>query len=163
MILPLLHARSFGVVRQGQTDETSLVAHQNPEFVIQPRWWVEAQVAAKTVCGSLPPVFLCYKDLTSPTNERTMIAAFIPAAGVVNSAPLILCDAELDYRTRCGLLAILNSFILDFVARQKVGNVHLNFFIVEQLPILPPPPTPTPSAAPGTHARRSNAGSPTAS
>jgi len=27
---------------------------------------------------------------------------------------------------------------MDFVARQKVGGVHLNFFIVEQLPIFPP-------------------------
>ena len=28
--------------------------------------------------------------------------------------------------------------VYDFVARQKVSNVHLNFFIVEQLPTLPP-------------------------
>ena len=28
-------------VRQGQTEETTLVEHQNPEFVAQPRWWVE--------------------------------------------------------------------------------------------------------------------------
>ena len=36
------------------------------------------------------------------------------------------------------LLANLNSFAYDFVARQKVGGLHLNFFIVEQLPTLPP-------------------------
>ncbi len=40
--------RAAGVViekenwmRQGQTEPTSLVFHQNPEFVVQPRWWVE--------------------------------------------------------------------------------------------------------------------------
>ena len=27
---------------------------------------------------------------------------------------------------------------MDFMARQKVGGVHLNFFIVEQLPIFAP-------------------------
>ncbi len=27
---------------------------------------------------------------------------------------------------------------MDFVARQKVGGVHLNYFIVEQLPMFPP-------------------------
>lgn len=32
----------------------------------------------------------------------------------------------------------LNAAVLDFVARQKVGGVHLNFFIVEQLPLLAP-------------------------
>jgi hypothetical protein len=32
----------------------------------------------------------------------------------------------------------LNSFVLDYFARQKIGGVTLNFFIIEQLPILPP-------------------------
>lgn len=36
------------------------------------------------------------------------------------------------------LLACLSSFIFDFNARFKVGSVHLNFFISEQLPVLPP-------------------------
>ena len=35
-------------------------------------------------------------------------------------------------------MANLNSFVFDYVARQKVGGLHLNFFIVEQLPTLPP-------------------------
>jgi len=30
------------------------------------------------------------------------------------------------------------SLALDFVARQKVGGIHLNFFLVEQFPVLPP-------------------------
>jgi hypothetical protein len=36
------------------------------------------------------------------------------------------------------LLATLNSLTFDFVARHKVGGTHMNFFIVEQLPVLPP-------------------------
>ena len=32
----------------------------------------------------------------------------------------------------------LNSMAFDFVARQKVQGQHLNWFIVEQLPIIPP-------------------------
>ena len=38
----------------------------------------------------------------------------------------------------CRLLGNLNSFVYDFVMRQKISNVHLNFFIVEQVPTLPP-------------------------
>ena len=35
-------------VRQGQTEATTPVLHQNPEFVVQPRWWVdEADVNAR--------------------------------------------------------------------------------------------------------------------
>ena len=36
------------------------------------------------------------------------------------------------------LLANLNAFVLDYVVRQKIGGVTLNFFIVEQLPVFPP-------------------------
>jgi len=35
-------------------------------------------------------------------------------------------------------VANLNTAAFDFVARQKVAALHLNFFIVEQLPVLPP-------------------------
>ncbi len=39
---------------------------------------------------------------------------------------------------QCCLLGNLNSFAYDFVMRQKISNIHLNFFIVEQVPTLPP-------------------------
>jgi hypothetical protein len=125
-------------MRQGQTKETSLVQHQNPEFTVTPRWWVEQNEVRRLLGGELPPALLAYKDVTSATNQRTMIAAFIPAAAVANSAPLILLDEPIPWRTSACLLANLNALVLDFAARQKVGGLHLNFFIVEQLPILPP-------------------------
>jgi hypothetical protein len=125
-------------VRQGQTVETSLVSHQNPEFVVQPRWWVNQDAVGAALGDPLPAGVLCYKDVTSPTNERTMIGAFIPPSAVVNSAPLVILQNGITWRLRCCLLGNLNSFALDFVARQKVGGVHLNFFIVEQLPVLHP-------------------------
>ena len=114
------------------------MSHQNPEFVVQPRWWVEENDVEQAV-GTPPRLaYLCYKDVTSPTNQRTMIAAFIPHVAVANSAPLVLTDEKIDLRRVACLLANLNSFALDFVARQKVGGVHLNYFIVNQLPIFPP-------------------------
>jgi len=125
-------------MRQGQTVETSLVSHQQPEFVVQPRWWVATEEVASRLGENPGAAWLTYKDVTSPTNERTMIAAFVPPAGVLNAAPLVLLDGEIEQRTACCLLANLDCFALDYVARQKVGNVHLNFFIVEQLPMFPP-------------------------
>ena len=67
-----------------------------------------------------------------------MIAALIPYVAVANSAPLMLEGDDIQPRRLCCLLANLNSYPLDFVARQKVGGVHLNFFIVNQLPVFPP-------------------------
>jgi hypothetical protein len=125
-------------MRQGQTVATSVVSHQKQEFVPLPRWWVAESEVSRALQGRGQPPYLCYKDVTSPTNERTMIAAFIPHVAVVNSAPLMFVEDEISGRLQCCLLANLNSFVLDFVARQKVGNVHLNFFIVEQLPVFTP-------------------------
>ena len=125
-------------VRQGQTEETTLVEHQNPEFVAMPRWWVQEDVVTASLRDENRPAFLAYKDVTSPTNLRTMIAAFIPRCAVVNSAPLIFTGPEIKLRRECCLLANLNSVPLDFIARQKVGNVHLNYFIVQQLAVFSP-------------------------
>lgn len=39
---------------------------------------------------------------------------------------------------RPALAACLSSFALDYAARQKIGGTTLNFFIMMQLPVLPP-------------------------
>ena len=36
------------------------------------------------------------------------------------------------------LIANLSAFALDFAARQKIGGQNLNFFVVEQFPVIPP-------------------------
>ena len=103
-----------------------------------PRFWVAQKDVLERRGGESKGAFLAMKDVTSPTNQRTMIASFIPWSGVVNSAPLIVTTDGITSRRGCCLLANLNSFAYDFIARQKVGGLHLNFFIVEQLPTFPP-------------------------
>ena len=122
-------------VRQGQTEKTTLVQHANPEHLAMPRFWVNSHEVENEL-GSTPSHFLCFKDVTSPTNQRTMIAAGTPVAGVVNSSPIVFTGSSPT--VECCLLASLNSFAYDFVMRQKISNVHLNFFIVDQIPTLPP-------------------------
>lgn len=125
-------------VRQGQPDATSLVQHQNPEFSSEPRWWVDKSEVDRSLDKNVRAAYISYKDVTSSTNQRTMIAGFIPHVAVLNSAPLILVEPDAPFKTTCCLLANLNSFAMDFIARQKVGGVHLNYFIVEQFPMFLP-------------------------
>ncbi|MBI4569276.1 MAG: N-6 DNA methylase [Planctomycetes bacterium] len=125
-------------MRQGQKDQTSLVQHKNPEFSVLPRWWVDATKVSDAYGGGAREWLLVFKDVTSATNERTMIASFLPWVAVVNSAPILLPAEGTHPRLECCLLANMNSLVYDFVARQKVGSVHLNFFIVQQLPTLSP-------------------------
>ncbi|MGD0540711.1 MAG: class I SAM-dependent DNA methyltransferase, partial [Tepidisphaeraceae bacterium] len=125
-------------MRQGQPEDTSLVEHQNPEFVVLPRYWVSEEhvLASLENKGGKRPAFIGFKDITSATNQRTMIAAFIPWSAVTNHFPLLLSDVPWT-RQMC-LLANLNTFALDYITRQKTGGVTLNFFIVEQIPTLGP-------------------------
>jgi hypothetical protein len=123
-------------MRQGQTLPTDLVQHQNPEYVVEPRWWVDQAEVARALAGRTPTTFVSFKDITSPTNVRTMIAAIIPWSAVTNHLPLIM--TECDVPANLCLMANLNAIVLDYATRQKIGGVTLNFFIVEQLPIFPP-------------------------
>ena len=43
-----------------------------------------------------------------------------------------------DKRTICAVVSNLSAYIFDFIARQKTGGVSLGYFILKQLPVLPP-------------------------
>ncbi len=78
-----------------------------------------------------------FRGITNSTNERTILTDNVPRGGVGNSAPVA------DYRnaravTSALILANMNSLPLDWAARFSIGGVNLNFFIVKQLPVLPP-------------------------
>jgi hypothetical protein len=123
-------------MRQGQTEDTSLVQHQNPEYYSIPRWWVAENAVLKSLGDKRLPAFLGFKDITSSTNQRTMIASFIPWSAVTNHFPLIMTSSSI--RSTACLLSNLNSLVLDYVIRQKIGAITLNFFIVEQFPVFAP-------------------------
>ena len=66
-------------MRQGQTAKPSTVEYQNPERLALPRYWIDSNRSKLPEWGSLG-----FKDITSPTNQRTMIAAWGPFAGYTN-------------------------------------------------------------------------------
>ena len=108
----------------------------DPAFFPTPQFWVLESEVRGRIAEDVPSWAIAFKDVTSPTNVRTMIAAAVPFTAVGNNLPLLQVE-QTGTRTLC-LLANLNAMIYDFVARQKVGGQHLNFFIVEQIPALPP-------------------------
>ncbi|MBN2589514.1 MAG: N-6 DNA methylase [Sedimentisphaerales bacterium] len=125
-------------MRQGQPSSASLVQHQNPEYTGTPRWWIDSVSVYNSLKENIKPGYIAFKDVTSPTNRRTMIASFIPLVGILNSAPLMFTGNDISLKKECCLLANINSFSYDFIARQKVGGLHLNYFIIEQTPVFSP-------------------------
>ena len=78
-----------------------------------------------------------FRDITNATNERTALFAGIPQSGVGNSAPVVSFANEPAVAAAL-IMGNVNSIPLDWAARMSVGGVHMNFFIVKQLPVLPP-------------------------
>ncbi len=123
-------------VNQGQTNETTLVQHLNPEFLVLPRWWVLQSIVEERLTQESKPSVIGFRDVTRATDTRTFLATILPRVGFTNKVPLVRTNTPL-IRDLC-LLANLNSIPLDYCTKQKFGGVSLNFFIVEQLPVLSP-------------------------
>jgi hypothetical protein len=119
--------------RPAQPQPATRAQHQDPAWLPQPQYFVAAPR-----CGWEPDEtwVLGFKEITSPTNERTFIAALFPAVAFGNKIPLLRATGT-DRRTQL-LCANLNSIVFDFVTRQKIQGQTLNRFIVEQLPVIPP-------------------------
>jgi hypothetical protein len=124
--------------RPAMPESATIAQHGDPSWRPEPQYWVSTESVdwAKRVDWAIG-----FKDVTAPTNIRTMIVALIPRAGVGNTLPLVIQDIPGDgnpYKEWAHLLAAnFNAIPFDFVARQKVQGQHLNWFIVEQLPVVP--------------------------
>ncbi len=111
--------------------------HANPGFSPQAQYWV----ATAEIEGQLPerPGWAVgFRDIARSTDERTMIATIVPWAGFGNKVPLLLPDPALPASDAANLVANLSSLALDYVAKRKVQGTSMNWYIVEQLPMIAP-------------------------
>jgi hypothetical protein len=105
----------------------------DPTFLATPQYWVPASQV------SISDWSIVFRDIARSTDARTMIAAAVPQVALGNTAPMILMDNTSPEREPVELLlGNLDATVLDFVARQKTQSTHLNWYIVEQLPVVPP-------------------------
>ncbi len=125
-------------MRTGQPVETSLEQHQQPEYKPDSQYYVNKIDVQNRIENKInKPFLLAFKNVTSPTNERTIIASFLPTSAVAHSMSVVMISKKCAKMWAC-FLANMNSLILDSMAKQKMGGVNLSFFIFRQLPIIPP-------------------------
>ena len=122
--------------RPAQPVESTSAQHADPAWLPNPQFWVSENAHPLATLGWT----ISYKIVSSPTNMRTLIGAILPRSGVGNSMGIVVpSDLKVSFgATGSNLLANLNSFVLDFVLRQKIQGQNINWFIVEQLPVIPP-------------------------
>ena len=122
------------VNRPAQPRDTTLEEHTDHSWLPDPQFWVG------TDSCEWPDDLrwtLGLKHVTSTTNLRTVITSIVPWAGFGNSLPVLMPkDKGFDAGAAACLVANFNSFGLDYIARQKVHGNNLNWFVVEQLPVI---------------------------
>ena len=113
--------------------------HADPHFAVTPRYWVSrAEVEARLQGRWEREWLIGFRDITNATNERTAIFSVIPRTAVGHKAPLVMPLHGSSAISIAMFYANANSLVFDWCARQKVGGTSLSYFILKQLPILPP-------------------------
>ena len=120
---------------QGVSEKAGSATLQDPAFVPHPRYWVNAMHISEDDRGNWR---IGFNDICNTNNARSVIACVVPDAGFGNTLPILsLEEGALDFDLAL-LVANLCALVCDYVARQKIQSRHLNKYILEQLPIVPP-------------------------
>lgn len=104
-------------------------------FEVYPRYWLDKSEMIER-SQSRPGVrdwFFGYRDICRSTDARTLICGALPRTAVDGGFPCFFTERE----NRHVLIANFNSFIADFISRQKVSGAHMKYFHLRQIPILP--------------------------
>lgn len=121
--------------RAAQPETISEREKASPKRYPVPQFFVQA---SETVSSSYEWA-LGYKEISAPTNARSMIATLLPGVGFGNKIPLLIPQGQtvIEATRIVSLLAAnFNSFVFDFVLRQKLQGQTINLFILEQLPVI---------------------------
>ncbi|MFF3912866.1 Eco57I restriction-modification methylase domain-containing protein [Streptomyces sp. NPDC001852] len=128
-------------INKGTLPRLDTSAHRDPAALPLPRHWVaESEVEHKLAEDLSKPRrawphgwLMGWRDVCRASDERTVIASVLPRTAVGHKFPLMFPTQGPEL-----LLANLSSRVLDFAAKQKYAGASLVYFVLEQLPVLPP-------------------------
>ncbi len=124
--------------RQNQPIDISTEEHNDSSRLAIPMYWVHEQDIAARLVDYCREWFVAFANVTSPTNMTTVKLTILPRTAAGHSLQLILPKDTVSASRVAALAANLNCLAFDWVTRQKIGGVNLSYFIVKQLPVLPP-------------------------
>jgi hypothetical protein len=111
---------------------------QNYDFAVQSRYWVDLPEVENRLIGKWNKKWLlAFRNICRPTDERTAIFSLLPKVGLGHSATVMIPEKDDSSLVAC-LLSNLCSLVFDFITRQKLGGANFSFFILKQLPVIPP-------------------------
>ena len=121
--------------------EGKMIWHFDHQYA-DPQWWVHEREGRSDILGKkkddsqtlgFEAPRLGFRDITAATNERSLVASMIPAKCFAGNT-LVVSSAPTDQRTLLFTVALFDSFVVDWMIRQKITS-HCNMFYMYQLPI----------------------------
>ncbi|HOG77951.1 MAG TPA: N-6 DNA methylase, partial [Anaerolineaceae bacterium] len=125
----------WGTFEGDDTRELTIIEKKEPNYLSLPRYWVPKREMENRLQEYTHDWLIAFRDITNVTNERTSIFSIIPLVGVGHTAPLVFTSVS-SIRTITCKLGCLDSIVLDYCARQKVGGTHLTYGYLRQFPVL---------------------------
>ncbi len=121
-----------------RTNKLTLEELSNPDYYSTPRYWVPQEAVKSRI-----PEFWKHHWLIGFRNAISAVAdsrsarfVILPEVGVGHSMPLVFVQHNPKYIS--ALVANFNSLVLDYIAKQKASGGNFSFYVVKQLPIIPP-------------------------
>lgn len=123
---------------KGNLPQLNDIDHIDPDTLPVPYYWVNEANIIERFTELWPHSWLLgWRDICRSSDMRTVVSAAIPRFAVGDGYLLLLPGNRYILDSGC-LLGNMTSLVFDFCARQKVGGAHLKYFVMKQLPTLPP-------------------------
>lgn len=112
------------------------VQKADPGFLPTPQYWVPLKEV------DFPEGLewaIAFRDIARATDARTIISTNVPLAGFGNKLPILFPTDTSQYRACAAeIIGNMNAVVFDYVARSKIHSTSVNWYLVEQLPVVPP-------------------------
>ncbi|MEN9601857.1 MAG: hypothetical protein RIS56_1463 [Verrucomicrobiota bacterium] len=131
-------APETGARIRGKSEHLEESEKQDPTTVVYSRHYVkESDCISKKPSNWNHAWFLGWRAVGGAVaNVRTLVCSAVPFGGVADK--IFILYPSTSAKSAAVLAGCMNSFALDYCVRQKISGLTLNYFIIKQLPILPP-------------------------
>jgi hypothetical protein len=113
----------------GKSAKYRKLPYDNKRF--EPQFLMATRVAERKSKGRLK---IAFRAIGNPNNRRSMLCSMLSDFPGNNMLPFIHAN-DGDVATSCGFVALVNSFVFDYVLRIRMGSPAIGFFILEEMPL----------------------------
>jgi SAM-dependent methyltransferase len=103
-------------------------------LVPESRFFIDAAAWEALTARHREPFSLFWRNTTSASNRRTVIATILPHLPTIQSIQLVQLPGR-PLQELARLLAVMNSRVFDYMVRRKLNGIDLTATVIRQIPV----------------------------